>query len=153
MKPIYLLSFISFILLFSLPGCVAGGSSANVEEKIMGTWKFTEVGFRPTGNSFYSDYSDGYQGSTITFKEGGILEAYDKDLDTTASGYWYIDSYEEYDEDNSNTTVFYMVGTLDIPELDIYENLLWDELEVSNSKIKAIEKDKDNGRYKYKLER
>lgn len=154
MKPIYVLAFITSTLLLSFSSCTASGSISNVEGKIIGTWEFDEVGFKPDGKSSYSDYSDGFQGSSMTFKEGGILEAYDKDLDTTASGFWYIDYYEEYDnEDDTKKTIYYMVGTLDIPELDIYNDLLWDELSVSNSKLNAIEKDKKGGRYRYKLKR
>ncbi|MCJ8291015.1 MAG: hypothetical protein HRT58_14820 [Crocinitomicaceae bacterium] len=154
MKPIYFLAFIASTLLLSLSSCTASGSISNVEGKIIGTWEFDKVEFKPDGKSSYSDYSDGFQGSSMTFKEGGILEAYDKDLDTTASGFWYIDYYEEYDnEDDTKKTIYYMVGTLDIPELDIYNDLLWDELSVSNSKLNAIEKDKKGGRYRYKLKR
>lgn len=154
MKARSLFSIISFSILFSLSGCIASGSVSNVEEKIIGTWEFSEVGFRPKGNTFYSDYSDGYQGSSITFKQGGILEAYDKDLDITASGNWVIDFYYDYDSDNNEKrTIYYMVGTLDIPQLEIHEDLLWDELKVSNKTLNCIEKDKDNGRYKYKLRR
>lgn len=154
MKPIYFLLFVASSLLLTLSACNASGSVSNYESKIIGTWKFDEVKFRPNGKNSYSDYSDGFRGSTVTFKEGGILEAYDKDLDTTASGYWYIDYYEEYDsDDESNNTIYYMVGTLDIPELNVYSDLLWDELSVSNSKLNAIEKDKNSGRYRYKLVR
>ena len=154
MKPIYFLAFIASTLLLSLSSCTASGSVSNVEGKIIGTWEFDKVEFKPDGKSSYSDYSDGFQGSSMTFKEGGILEAYDKDLDTTASGFWYIDYYEEYDnDDDTKKTIYYMVGTLDIPELDIYTDLLWDELSVSNSKLNAIEKDKKGGRYRYKLKR
>ncbi|PHR29600.1 MAG: hypothetical protein COA38_11290 [Fluviicola sp.] len=154
MKPIYFLAFIASTLLLSLSSCTASGSISNVEGKIIGTWEFDKVEFKPDGKSSYSDYSDGFQGSSMTFKEGGILEAYDKDLDTTASGFWYIDYYEEYDnDDDTKKTIYYMVGTLDIPELDIYTDLLWDELSVSNSKLNAIEKDKKGGRYRYKLKR
>ena len=152
MKPFYILAFIASTLLFFLSSCVAGGSVSNVEKKILGTWDFEEVKFRPDGSLFYSDYSSDFQGSTVTFKEGGILEAYDKNLDTTASGFWYIDYYEEVDEDDgSTTTVYYMVGTLNIPELNISTNLLWDKLSVWKSKLTAIEVDKNDGDYKYKL--
>ena len=154
MTPIYFLAFIASTLLLSLSSCTASGSVSNVEGKIIGTWEFDKVEFKPDGKSSYSDYSDGFQGSSMTFKEGGVLEAYDKDLDTTASGFWYIDYYEEYDnEGDTKKTIYYMVGTLDIPELDIYNDLLWDELSVSNSKLNAIEKDKKGGRYRYKLKR
>lgn len=154
MKPIYFLVFFASSLLFSLTSCVASGSVSNVEAKIIGTWKFDEVKFQPDGKWSYADYSNGFQGSTVTFKEGGILEAYDKDLDTTASGFWYIEYYEEYDNDNnSKETIYYMVGTLDIPELDIYTDLFWNELRVSNKKLTAIEENKNGGDYKYKLVR
>lgn len=154
MKPIYFLIFVSSALLFSLASCTASGSISNVEGKIIGTWEFEEVKFKPNGKSTYCDYSNGFQGSTVTFKEGGILEAYDKDLDTTASGYWYIDYYEEYDnEGNTDKTIYYMVGTLDIPELNIYTDLLWDELSISNKRLSAIEKDKNDGKYRYKMVR
>ena len=154
MKPVHFILFLASSFLLSLSACTASGSVSNVEGKIIGTWEFDEVKFRPDGKISYSDYSDGFQGSSVTFKEGGILEAYDKDLDTTASGYWYIDYYEEYDGEGDNKeTIYYMVGTLDIPELNIYSDLLWDELSVSNSKLNAIEKDKKGGDYKYKLKR
>jgi len=157
MKALYLILFLSSSLLLSLSACTASGSISNVEGKLIGTWEFDEVKFKPNGKSGYSDYSDGYKGSTVTFKEGGILEAYDKDLDTTASGYWYVDYYLDYDTDNdgneTSDRVYYMVGTLDIPELNIFEDLLWDELKVSNKRLSAIEDDKDDGKYKYKLVR
>ena len=154
MKPLFYLLFISSALLLSFSSCTASGSVSNVEAKIIGTWDFDEVKFRPDGKLSYADYSNGFQGSTVTFKEGGILEAYDKDLDTTASGYWYIDYYQEYDnEGDTKKTVYYMVGTLDIPELNIYNDLLWDELSVSNSKLSAIEEDKNGGDYRYRLVR
>ncbi|MDG1332899.1 MAG: hypothetical protein P8P74_11265 [Crocinitomicaceae bacterium] len=154
MKALYLLLFISSSLILSLGSCTAGGSVANVEAKIIGTWEFDQVKFKPNGKSGYSDYSDGFQGSTITFKEGGIIEAYDKDLDTTASGVWYVDYYEEFDnDDNSRETIYYMVGTLDIPELGIITDLFWDELEVSNKRLTAIEEDKNDGKYKYRMVR
>lgn len=154
MKPFYFILFLASVFLLSLSACTASGSISNVEEKIIGTWEFREVKFQPDGKFYYSDYSDGFEGSSVTFKEGGILEAYDKDLDTTASGYWYIDYYEEYDnEGDTRKTIYYMVGTLDIPELNIFSDLLWDELSVSNSTLNAIEKDKKGGDYKYKLKR
>ncbi len=154
MKPIYLLLFIVSTALLSFSSCTASGSVSNVEAKIIGTWEFDEVKFKPDRKATYSDYSDGFKGSTVTFKEGGILEAYDKDLDTTASGYWYVDYYEEYDNDNeSRKTIYYMVGTLDIPELNIYTDLLWDELSVSNKRLSAIEEDKKDGKFKYKMVR
>jgi hypothetical protein len=154
MKTLYFLLFLSSTLLLSLTSCTASGSVSNVEGKIIGTWEFDEVKFKPNGKSGYSDYSNGFQGSTVTFKEGGILEAYDKDLDTTASGFWYIDYYEEYDnEGNTRETIYYMVGTLDIPELNIYNDLFWDELSVSNKRLSAIEEDKKDGKYKYKMVR
>lgn len=154
MKPVYFILFLASAFLLSLSACTASGSISNVEGKIIGTWKFDEVKFKPDGKFSYSDYSDGFKGSSVTFKEGGILEAYDKDLDTTASGYWYIDYYEEYDnEGDSKNTIYYMVGELNIPELNINNQLLWDELSVSNSKLNAIEKDKKGGDYKYKLKR
>lgn len=154
MKPIYFLVFLVSSLILSLSSCIASGSISNVEAKIIGTWEFDEVKFRPDGDISYSDYSDGFQGSSVTFKEGGILEAYDRDLDTIASGFWYIDYYEEYDnEGDTKKTIYYMVGTLDIPELDIENDLFWDELSVSKSKLNAIEKDKKGGRYRYKLKR
>lgn len=152
MKPLYFLLFLSSSLLLSLASCTASGSVSNVEGKIIGTWEFDEVKFKPDGKSSYSDYSDGFQGSTVTFKEGGILEAYDKDLDTIASGFWYIDYYEEFDnEGEDRKTIYYMVGTLDIPELNIYKDLFWDELSVSNKRLSAIEEDKNDGDYKYKM--
>lgn len=154
MRPLFYLLFISSALLLSFASCTASGSVSNVEAKIIGTWDFDEVKFKADGKSTYADYSHGFQGSSVTFKEGGILEAYDKDLDTTASGYWYIDYYQEYDnEGDTKKTVYYMVGTLDIPELNIYNDLLWDELSVSNSKLSAIEEDKNDGRYRYRLVR
>ena len=154
MKTLYFLLFFSSTLLVSLSSCTATGSVFNVEEKIIGTWEFDEVKFKPNGKSRYSDYSNGFQGSSVTFKEGGILEAYDKDLDTTASGFWYIDYYEEYDnEGNTRKTIYYMVGTLDIPELNIYTDLFWDELSVSNKRLSAIEENKKDGDYKYKMVR
>lgn len=154
MKPFYFLLILASASLLSLSACTASGSVSNVEAKIIGTWEFDEVKFQPDGKFSYSDYSNGFQGSTVTFKEGGILEAYDNDLDTTASGFWYIDYYEEYDTDgDTRKTIYYMVGTLDIPELNIYTDLLWDELSVSNSTLKAIEEDKKDGDFKYKLKR
>lgn len=154
MKALYFLLFLSSSLILSLSSCTAGGSVSNVEGKIIGTWEFEEVKFKPDGKSGYCDYSDGFQGSTVTFKEGGILEAYDKDLDTIASGFWYIDYYEEYDNDgDTRKTIYYMVGTLDIPELNIFNDLLWDELSVSNKRLSAIEDDKNDGKYKYTLVR
>lgn len=63
--------------------------------------------FRLEGNAFCTDYSSGFEGSSVTFKEGRFLEAYDKDLDTLASGYWYIDYYEKYDSDNDSTQTIY----------------------------------------------
>lgn len=154
MKSPYFLIFLSVSLIVSLSSCVAGGSVSNVEAKIIGTWEFDEVKFHKEGKFSYSDYSDGFQGSSITFKEGGILEAYDQDLDTLASGFWYIDYYEEYDDEgDTKKTIYYMVGTLDIPELEIYENLLWDELSVSNKKLNAVEKEKNGGDYLYRLYR
>lgn len=154
MKHLYSLIFISSLVLVVFSSCVAGGSVSNVEKKILGTWDFEEVKFRPDADLFYSDYSDDFQGSTVTFKEAGILEAYDKNLDTTASGFWYIDYYEEVDEeDGSTTTVYYMVGTLNIPELNISTDLLWDKLSVWKSKLTAIEVDKNSGDYKYRLVR
>lgn len=153
MKPLYYLIFISSSLLLLFSSCNASGSISNFEEKIIGTWEFEEVKFKTNGKSGYADYSNGYQGSTVTFKEGGILEAYDKDLDTTASGFWYIDYYEEFDENDNIDEVYYMVGTLDIPELSIFEDLLWDELKISNKRLSAIEENKDNGKYKYRLVR
>ena len=154
MKPVYFLVFLSSVFLLSLTACTASGSVSNVEGKIIGTWEFDEVKFKPDGKISYSDYSDGFKGSTVTFKQGGILEAYDKDLDSTATGYWYVDYYEEYDDDgDSRKTIYYMTGTLDIPGLGIYNDLLWDELSVSNNKLKAVEKDKNGGRYKYRLKK
>ena len=151
MKPLYYLIFISTSLLLSLTSCDAGGSIFNLEGKIIGTWEFDKVEFKTNGKSGYADYSFGYQGCTITFREGGILEAYDKDLDTTASGYWIIDYYEEFDENDNIDQIFYLQGTLDIPELGIYEDLFWDELRVSTNRLKAIEEGKDNGKYRYRL--
>lgn len=155
MKSLYFLLFLSSSLaLSSLVSCTASGSVSNVEGKIIGTWEFDEVKFKPEGNSGYSDYSDGFQGSTVTFKEGGVLEAYDKDLDTTASGFWYIDYYEEYDnEGDTRKTIYYMVGTLDIPEMGIQTDLLWDELSVSNKRLSAIEEGRKDGKFRYKMVR
>lgn len=146
-----------FLLLFALAAtlsaCSGSSFSSNIDERIIGTWEFSEVKFTPKGNAFAADYTNGFTGSTITFKEGGILEAYDKDLDTLASGYWYIDSYEEYDQDNeSSTTVYYLAGTLDIPELSIFTDLYWDDLTVSKSKLSGNE-EKNNGKYVYRMNR
>lgn len=145
--------FISSIIL-AFSSCSGSGFTSDMESKIIGTWEFTEVKFRPDGKAFYSDYSNGFQGSSVTFKEGGILEAYDKDLDTLATGNWYIDYYEEYDSDgDTKTTIYYMVGTLDIPSQNIFTDLLWDELSISKNKLNAVEKDYKGGDYKYKMVR
>jgi hypothetical protein len=146
-----------FLLLFSLiatlSACSSSSIGSNIDERILGTWEFSDVEFRPKGNVFSLDYTKGFKGSTVTFKEGGILEAYDKDLDTIATGYWYIDFYEEYDEaSESNTTVYYLAGTLDIPELSIFTDLYWDDLTVTGKKLYAIE-EKDTGKYTYKMQR
>jgi hypothetical protein len=149
-------TFIIFILAFAVAtfsACTGTSSASNMEQRIIGTWEFDEVKFRPKGSGYTADYTNGFVGSSVTFKEGGILEAYDKDLDTTASGYWYIDYYQEYDEDDeTTTTVYYMVGTLDIPELSILTDLFWDNLSITNKRLSATE-EKNNGKYTYKMVR
>ena len=45
-----------------------------------------------------------------------------------------------------------MVGTLDLPSQNIYVDLLWDELSISKKKLKAVEKDKNGGDYRYEME-
>ena len=145
--------FLLIVIASALSACSGSSFSTNIDQRIIGTWEFEEVKFRPKGDAFAKDYTNGFVGSSITFKEGGILEAYDKDLDTLASGYWYVDSYEEYDQDNeTSTTVYYMVGTLDIPELSIFTDLYWDDLTVSGKKLRATE-EKNNGTYTYKMVR
>lgn len=145
--------FLLAMAVATLSACSGSSIGSNMDERIIGTWEFEEVKFRPKGDAFAKDYTNGFVGSSITFKEGGILEAYDKDLDTLASGYWYIDSYEEYDEnDQTTTTVYYMVGTLDIPELSIFTDLYWDDLTVTGKRLHAKE-EKNNGKYTYRMYR
>ena len=153
MKSSFSIIFLLIVIASALSACSGSSFSTNIDQRIIGTWEFEEVKFRPKGDAFAKDYTNGFVGSSITFKEGGILEAYDKDLDTLATGYWYIDSYQEYSQDNeSSTTVYYMVGTLDIPELSIFTDLYWDDLTVSGKKLRATE-EKNNGTYTYKMVR
>lgn len=146
--------FLGLLLVSTLSACSEASFSSNIEERIIGTWEFEKVKFTPQGDIFGADYTNGFVGSSVTFKEGGILEAYDKDLDTIATGYWYIDSYVEYsnDDDNSSSTVYYMVGTLDIPNQGIFTDLYWDNLNVTKNKLDAKE-EKNNGTYNYKMYR
>ncbi len=153
MKASISIFLVLFTLVATLSACSGSSFGSNIDERILGTWEFSDIKFRPNGDVFSVDYTKGFNGSTVTFKEGGILEAYDKDLDTIATGYWYIDFYEEYNEDSeTNSKVYYLAGTLDIPELSIFTDLYWDDLTVSSKKLRATE-DKNNGSYTYKMVR
>lgn len=89
----------------------------------------------------------------MTFENDGTLIAYDAKTQITAEGYWYIDWYTEYDEDDdTEKTIYVMIGNVTNVDLGINENLYWDDLNVRDKKLEGNE-DKDNGKYKYTLKR
>jgi hypothetical protein len=143
------------ILLFSLPllvGCNKESfGNETQEERILGTWVFSKVKFKQNADSYYHDISNGFENCSMTFDADGTLHAYDAKLDTTAIGWWYIDFYIKYDEDDdSETTIYVLIGQLDIPELGIYEEIYWDDLNIRRSKLKGNEH-KAEGKYQYTL--
>jgi hypothetical protein len=145
----------ALIILFALPLLFAcdkeSFSNQNQSERIEGTWVFSKVKFKQNADHSYHDITNGYANCSITFDADGTLHAYDAKLDTSAIGWWYIDSYVKYDaDDDSETTVYVLIGQLDIPSMDIYEEVYWDDLNIRRSKLTGNE-DKPEGKFKYTL--
>ena len=142
--------------LFILPilfACNKESFGNTVEEKIIGTWIFDNVKFKPDGQFSSVDFTNAYKNCSMTFQEDGTLYAYDAKINATAQGYWYIDWYVEYDEDDdTETTTYVLIGNVTNTDLGINEDIYWDNLGVRNSKLEGNEK-KDNGKYTYKLTR
>lgn len=147
-------TFIALLLIVPiLTSCNKESFGNTPEEKIVGTWLFEKVKYKPSGNSSYTDFTSGYNNCTITFRADGVLSAYDAKSGVTAEGYWYIDWYVEYDEDDdSEKTIYVMIGNVTNIDMGINEDFYWDNLNVRNSKLEGDE-DKDNGKYKYTLAR
>jgi len=143
-------------LLFILPflsSCNKESFGNTPEEKIVGTWVFEKVKFKPSGQNSYTDFSSAYNNCTMTFQADGVLYAYDAKSKITAEGYWYIDWYVEYDEeDDTDQTIYVMIGNVTNLDMGVNEDFYWDNLSVRNSKLEGDEY-KDNGKYKYTLAR
>tara|TARA_Y100000385_G_scaffold285570_1_gene345724 strand:- start:1940 stop:2407 length:468 start_codon:yes stop_codon:yes gene_type:complete len=147
-------AFILLLLVFPiLSSCHKNSFGTTPEQKIVGTWLFEKVKFKPKGNISYTDFTDAYVNCTVTFNDDWTLTAYDAKSDITAYGSWYIDWYTNYDEDDvTESTVYVLIGTMDNTSLGIINDVYWDELVVSNKKLTAIE-EKDSGKYKYTMTR
>ena len=147
-------TFITLLLIVPiLTSCNKESFGNTPEEKIIGTWTFDKVKYKPDGDISYTDFSSGYNNCTITFQSDGVLIAYDAKTNDTAEGYWYIDWYIEYDDnDDTEKTIYVMIGNVSNTDMAINEDLYWDNLSVRNSKVEGDEV-KDNGKYKYTLAR
>ncbi len=146
----------SIIILFILPliaSCTKNSFGNTPEEKIIGTWMFDKVKFKPSGDITYTDFSNAYSNCTVTFNANWTLSAYDAKSNITAIGTWHIDWYTKYDEnDDSETTIYVLIGTMDNPDLGIINDVYWDNLVVKNNKLSTND-EKDGGKYKYDLVR
>jgi len=148
MKSIYTLSFL-FVL--GLVSCGKDLNTNQIQSRLLGSWDIDHVEFKDKGSLIKKDVTGNWSDYRLTFYLDGTLDWIEKSKKDTLFGYWYINESYQY---NSNTQNNEVVHKLELTVYDqMVENsryLLWTDLAITNSKLKAQESD-SKGKYFFKL--
>lgn len=144
----------SILILVFLASCGKNLSTNQIEDRLLGKWRFDNVEFRDKGTMFKKDVTGNWVNYGMEFFYDGTLyftETKSSVIDTMA-GYWYVnESYEWNSNSESNELIqkleLYIYGA----EGDV-KTMYWEELGITKSKLKSEEKS-TKGRYFYKLKR
>lgn len=148
MKNIYLILSLSVL---SLVSCGKNLSTNQIESRLLGTWDMDNVEFKDKGSMIKKDVTGNWSDYRLKFYFDGTLDWIVKTQGDTLFGYWYVNESYQY---NSNSNQNEVVHKLEITVYDqTVENsrfLLWTDLSITNSKMKAKESE-SKGKYFFKL--
>lgn len=145
---------ISILALVFLVSCGKNLSTNQIEDRLLGKWRFDNVEFRDKGTMFKKDVTGNWVNYGMEFFYDGTFYFTENksNLIDTLAGYWYVNESYEWD---SNTESNDLVQIL---ELYIYgaegevKTMRWENLAITSSKLRSQEKT-GQGRYFYKLKR
>lgn len=151
MTRFFLFACLSTLIIAS---CGKNLSTNQIEDRLLGKWRFDNVEFRDKGTMCKKDVTGNWVNYGMEFFYDGTLEFTQTNSSSidTMLGYWYVNESYEW---NSNNESNELIQSLELYIYGANEELKfmnWEELALTKSKLKGEEKTA-KGRYFYKLVR
>ena len=151
MKTAYFINVLIISLLLFSSSCNKDLSAETVEKRLLGTWRIDKVKMKKQGTNTYKNVTSNFTRYSINFDNNGILSYFDSQTSSTYEGYWYIWEVDEWDSDDEE---YQTKQTIEIsiydPILDISSEMTWEDISISNKKLKFTEF-RDGNKYKFTL--
>jgi hypothetical protein len=146
-----LLPFLSLIFLLALVGCnkLDSQSFYTANERVQGKWTVSKVETKVSRDGKWGkkDVTSNFEGFEFDLDQSGFLSMFTPKENKTYEGYWYMYEDWSWDEDDQEEEVtFRLYMYLEDPDsTDLFKEMTWTNMQVSDSKFKAEEKRTVNG--------
>lgn len=145
----YILAAFAILL---LAACGKDLSYDTLHERVIGTWITEEVTFRQEGSVCKKDVTTNWDQYKFLFHEDESFQLANHESGEVFEGYWYINEYWKYDNNNEGTKVQELIIVVYDENYENTREFLWTNVGATNSSLQAKEKE-NNGVYRFKLKK